>query len=949
MSEIGYRLPRRAGRAVRYDLIAAGYLRAPRQRRAYPGTIASPGAVFARTDVSRRRPTDMSPKSAGDRDLRTPQRAAVRDMVLIALLLCAVSGALLVAHFDPRQPYRSISTWLLAEPLPALLRNVHFWATQLALAGGSVYAWQRLRVAGRGTAVRWSLVLVLAALAALSGFVLRGDGDAREVQRLMLLAGASGAGARPLTAFVLHLAAGAALAVVFATVPLRGWRPARWHAVTAVALVVGASLFISPGLHDGLDPAYRGPWYLGAVQWAVESGASPQAVLLAALLFVGCMAALPWLPAPIATRLRPLPGLFVIAYVGLCSALLFVRYDEGRLGSAWPAAIGDLRVGWIPGASRPPPPVVRGRAEGCLACHDGVDGLGAAHAPGAIGCAACHGGDPFAVVATRAHEGLILVPGNLADAGRTCGQAACHLATVPRVERSIMTTMAGVIAVNRRVLGEPVHPASPPPNATALGHSVADSHLRELCVSCHLGQTKSEWGPITEESRGGGCNACHLVYEKAAADALARYLGDAAVQPRRIPAVHPSLTVNPGNDHCFGCHSRSSRISTSYEGWHEVHGALPATTPASRLRRLEDGRYFERVTPDIHHEKGLECIDCHVAAELMGSGVLVARKSEQVVIGCADCHAPRLASLSPEALDPESRRLLARRGGLAHPSQRVGATRSGVPLVNVIVDADGRANLRRKRTGETLPLKSPAALCGEGEGHRRLSCSSCHSTWAPRCTTCHTAFDPSGEGFDHLTQRWGKGTWNEAAGPFEAVPPTLGVRLQRGVDGREHGVVETFVPGMIMTFDRNREPDRPADILFRRLYGLTFAHTVRREARSCVSCHADPVALGYGRGVLRYEISPAGGRWRFTPLQPASAHDGLPADAWIGFLQDRDGMVSTRDDVRPFTVDEQRRILRAGACLSCHAGDSPLMRRAVADFERTLAQRSRRCVLPTWP
>jgi hypothetical protein len=59
-------------------------------------------------------------------------------------------------------------------------------------------------------------------------------------------------------------------------------------------------------------------------------------------------------------------------------------------------------------------------------------------------------------------------------------------------------------------------------------------------------------------------------------------------------------------------------------------------------------------------------------------------------------------------------------------------------------------------------------------------------------------------------------------------------------------------------------------------------------------------------------------------------------------------MVSTRNDVRPFTVDEQRRILAAGACLTCHAGTSAVMQQAIGDFDATMARRTRRCVLPTW-
>ena len=59
-------------------------------------------------------------------------------------------------------------------------------------------------------------------------------------------------------------------------------------------------------------------------------------------------------------------------------------------------------------------------------------------------------------------------------------------------------------------------------------------------------------------------------------------------------------------------------------------------------------------------------------------------------------------------------------------------------------------------------------------------------------------------------------------------------------------------------------------------------------------------------------------------------------------------MVSTRDDVRPFSVEEQRRILAVGACLTCHQGDSPVMRGSVKDFEAALARRRPGCLRPVW-
>jgi hypothetical protein len=108
------------------------------------------------------------------------------------------------------------------------------------------------------------------------------------------------------------------------------------------------------------------------------------------------------------------------------------------------------------------------------------------------------------------------------------------------------------------------------------------------------------------------------------------------------------------------------------------------------------------------------------------------------------------------------------------------------------------------------------------------------------------------------------------------------------------------------------------------------------------------VALGFGKGKLRYVTAGGTGRWHFSAEKKPSAHDGLPEDAWTGFLKTRTGMVSTREGARPFSAEEQRRILTVGACLTCHAGDTPVMARAQADFAATYAARSRRCAVPDW-
>ena len=67
------------------------------------------------------------------------------------------------------------------------------------------------------------------------------------------------------------------------------------------------------------------------------------------------------------------------------------------------------------------------------------------------------------------------------------------------------------------------------------------------------------------------------------------------------------------------------------------------------------------------------------------------------------------------------------------------------------------------------------------------------------------------------------------------------------------------------------------------------------------------------RGVLRLPTSEPR-TWRFESRYVAPA-DGLPADAWIGFLEQAQGR-ATRTDARPLSRLEQLRVLRVGVRLS---------------------------------
>lgn len=150
------------------------------------------------------------------------------------------------------------------------------------------------------------------------------------------------------------------------------------------------------------------------------------------------------------------------------------------------------------------------------------------------------------------------------------------------------------------------------------------------------------------------------------------------------------------------------------------------------------------------------------------------------------------------------------------------------------------------------------------------------------------------------------------------------------------------MPGMVMTIDKESFSAGKGNS-FHRLYAPASGHTTVREGRGCKSCHNNPVALGFGEGDLKFLSSGAGSKWEFRPRFALNKQDGLPEDAWTGFLKEPRFPNSTRSDLRPFTVNEQQRILEVGSCITCHDEKSKVMDRALEDFEKAKAGRSARC------
>ncbi len=572
-----------------------------------------------------------------------------------------------------------------------------------------------------------------------------------------------------------------------------------------------------------------------------------------------------------------------------------------------------------------------GRVERCVTCHvRPEEDPGGAHARAALGCSPCHLGNPYAFDEESAHRGMEPEPGALATVSLTCGRAGCHEREAARVSTSLMATARGIVSVDRFVFGERPTPDGLQTMADVLSSrppTPAESHLGKLCAGCHLGARRGNRDDAIH-GNGSGCSACHVERRTEG----------------KLPRPHPAVDARIGDDRCLGCHSRSGRISLSYQGLAEVEASQAGSCAEPAV--LHDGRPACRVEPDVHQAAGMACVDCHLHTDLMGDGVRHRHEEEQVEVTCEACHGPVEPAASPSrggettwasVADPVTRDVLRMRGQERLPAERVRLGRRGTPLWNLRPAPDGTAwTLHRKGSDVALATKqTPPDANHRLPGHERLTCSSCHTAWAPSCTTCHTGFDPARSQWDFRAAAATKWAWVERSEGYAWGPPALGVTG----DGR----IVPAVPGMILDLDATAAGGTKAS---HRLFAPAEPHTTGRKARTCESCHLSSVAPGLGTG--RLDLT--GSEPRFSPAAPAPDDPALALDGWTALDAPAPGK-GTRVGFRSLSRGEIRRVLAVGACLPCHGtAADPVWRDFGAARKRLAAGRVPRCQgrAPSW-
>ncbi len=889
---------------------------------------------------------------------------------LAMFLLAVLSGMVLVIPFDVNHPYEAISQILLVNPYASWIRNIHYWSSQLFLVLLLLHLYEHFKNKKsirlkHAVWFRLTLGLLLLFLVMFTGFLLRGDADtlqARQITEQLIkeipffgnLIAYSFFG-KPGSYQLIYLNHAATFTIIILIIVFEHsrklWPQSKtfFYATTAVFIL---SLLVNAPLHDNIHPTVKGPWFFLGLQDLLHWFSHPQ-WLWAILIFVLTSVYLSgskrygvWFPArrillvaTIIYALLTIDGFFfrgknwstVFPWQKNYSYQVFRAYHLSKPDFSTAAYANQISSS----------PTINGRKEGCLLCHDNVKGLSSSHNPLVTGCFSCHGGNPFTTNKKAAHKTLIPIPGNLSNAPRSCGTANCHPDIVNRVNKGLMATLSGMINVDRYVFNEQNTPDGDATLAT-IHHSAADEHLKNLCVRCHLGNEKTVTGPVSDESRGGGCLACHLNYSKEAETVHIRH----TQQPEDTSWLmqHPSIDLKVTNNHCFGCHSRSGRISTNYEGWHETTFRPADVVGKPDFRVVEQSRVFTKVQDDVHHAAGMDCIDCHTSYELMGDGKTYQHQENQQDVACTDCHTATPDTISPLQLDGESALIAGMRFGSIAGKKLLQTKKHQKPLINTFVINDS-VFLTGKNNGKLHYVKPPGKNCLRNNTHKNVSCSACHAAWAPTCIGCHNAYDENEPGYNMVLSKEQRGSWVEYVGEYHSLPPSLG-----NVTENNSQKIIPVVPGMILTINLQSFNKQLHDsLIFNRLYAPVAPHTTGKTGRSCKSCHNSPLALGYGDGILNFVIKNGKGQWYFQPRYADSPFDGLPEDAWIPMLGTRTGKVSTRSNVTPLSVLQQKKILTVGSCLTCHSEQSSVMQQSLTDFQSVLKNRKKECILPEWP
>ncbi len=520
--------------------------------------------------------------------------------------------------------------------------------------------------------------------------------------------------------------------------------------------------------------------------------------------------------------------------------------------------------------------------------------------------------------------------------------------------------------------------------SVAISRHPADRILRQQCFQCHLDSP-----PAEGQYRSQGCAACHFDYSS-----NGLYEGNDPTISRTEPghARFHKIRAIPSRSTCVQCHRgfdlqtlgtttelRENEIDEVF-GPHRPHdfeeindATRQEETPTAYDSEVTDTVTDQieisssvdpdkeaplfvgkgRVMGDVHTARGMDCTDCHTQLDIMGDGNLYSKQHEAVEIRCETCHGdsrsyPSISQVTDPG-DPAIRVSKHYKDGPNKVDDWMAVSARNRKMTNVKVQ-DGRMVTIGKQSGKVheIPLvKDFLAAHSIPQHQSRLECSACHARWVVRCPVCHQSITGDPLQAPVLTSRsLDIGEPSLMIGPRGKVAPML-------TQPERHLTVLDEKGNLIPVLGRmGTQRGRYRQWAFTNPHGtsgsnLAYAlnpHSIRKQARSCTSCHLSGKALGLGEGDLKIGKNSTGKNDFVDPLNrsniilKASQFEPQAKVSMRG-----ESIAGTHQPLaRTFNQKEINRILRIGNCIPCHDSyEDPIYQdiQKSYKFERSLDHR----------
>ena len=289
--------------------------------------------------------------------------------------------------------------------------------------------------------------------------------------------------------------------------------------------------------------------------------------------------------------------------------------------------------------------------------------------------------------------------------------------------------------------------------------------------------------------------------------------------------------------------------------------------PNDKVVSFDDPEKLQKAVhlKDIHLEKGMHCIDCHFEQDSHGNGKLYGETRNAIEIDCVDCHGTIQQRTSLVTSGPAAPATGTNLAGLRTPWQErrfywqddrlyqrsmldkgkeweVVQVRDTITPGNPHYSEKSRLAKTIQQDGQTW---GDAAQDETKLAHQnsRMTCYTCHSSWAPTCYGCHLSMSANQR--TPMLHNEGLTTRNWTSYSFQVLRDDI---YTLGIDGTVTGnrVAPVRSACAVLVSSQNNDRDwlyyEQQTISAEGLSGQAFStfvpHTVRgKETKGCTDCH----------------------------------------------------------------------------------------------------------------